>query len=680
MSRENRRSVWNLLESAVERVLLAGGSVLALVAGVAWAMGGGVWRLGPASISVQRPFRSLAVAVSLLLVREALRHAAGPRARLRFVVLLAVLFAALALDSRPRIVGDGQEYVAMAWNLAHGRPPGLSAPERASLERALSLHEGAVGEGREALVGPDGRQDFLHFWLYSLVVAPILSAVTAAGGPPLVAFTLTNALLLLFTAVVLHLRLGPGAALVLCGGPLLWWLDKPHAEVFLVTLLSVALAIVDSRPELALPLVGLAAAQNPVFGPVLAAGSAWVVVRRRRRPFLVLALAASWALALAHPLYYLWHLGRALPLRDTVLRHVPNLAELRAVLSDPNLGLLPAWPSLGLAAALAVVLAVRTRGVRWPWFDVAAFSVAIGSLLFLFTQPGNINHGGTPGMSRYALWLAPFVLPALTRLAAVGRPACLALLAGLSLVSTIPEYLPNRPERYLEPTPLAAWLWTRHPGLDRPLPEVFAERAWGYPPLGAVPASTLACEMALVRGDGTAIGRWPLSCTPVEKPRSCSTPGILCYAERRPDGYDFVRAPAQPTYLDRGSSRWYWSGTPTAELAAALRRLPWKDYGVVAPEDEGVFVAGRQGIGRVQLRAAPGGYLAWFDGVRKDGAWLAPVVRSLSTAILIDPLTGAELSQTRLSVDGARRIELPLRAPLLLVVATSGVLHPARAR
>ncbi len=670
MSPQRTRAVPHALERALSGALLAGGSLLALAACVAWALGGGVLRLGPVAISVQRPFRALAVAVSLLLLREALRRVAGARARAGFVALLAVLLAALALDSRPRLVGDGQEYVAMAWNLAQGRPPGLSAPERAALERTLSLREGELGQGREALVGRDGRQDFHHFWLYSLVVAPALAAVAAAGGPLLVAFTLTNAVLLLVAAWVVHLRSGPGAALVLFGGPLVWWLDKPHAEIFLVALLSVALATVTRRPELALPLAGLAAAQNPVFLPVLAAGSAWAAVRRRGRPLLALALAVSWALALSHPLYYLWHLGSALPLRDTVLRHAPNLAELRAVLVDPNLGLLPAWPSLGLAAAWAGARAVGTRASRWPWWELAAFSLAVGSLLLLFTQPGNVNHGGTRGMSRYALWLAPFVLPALGQLAAVGRPAGMALLAGLSLLSAIPEYLPNREERYLEPTPLAAWLWTRQPGLDRPLPEVFAERAWGYPPLGAVPASTPACETALVRGDDTAIGRWPLSCVPAEKPKWCRAPGSLCYAARRPDGYAFARAPAQPGYLDRGSSRWYWGGTPAAGLAADMRRLPWKDYGLVAPEDEGVFLAERRGVGKVQLRAAPGGFLAWFDGVRKHGAWLTPVVHAPGTAILIDPLRGTELSRTRLSPDATQRIGLPPQAPLLLVVSS----------
>ena len=125
MSPERTRAVPHALERALSGALLAGGSLLALVACVAWALGGGVLRLGPVAISVQRPFRALAVAVSLLLLREALRRVAGARARVGFVALLAVLLAALALDSRPRLVGDGQEYVAMAWNLAQGRPPGL---------------------------------------------------------------------------------------------------------------------------------------------------------------------------------------------------------------------------------------------------------------------------------------------------------------------------------------------------------------------------------------------------------------------------------------------------------------------------------------------------------------------------------------------------------------------------
>ncbi len=643
--------------------------------GAAAALAGGIlWHLGPLTIRAQRPLRTLAIGCALLLLREGWRARTGRLARLRGLALLLVVLSALAGDSRPRIVGDGQEYLAMAWNLAGGRPAALSAAERARFESAFALQAGELSLGREMLVGPDGRQDFHHFWLYSLFAAPLLAGVVVCSGPVLLAFTILNVALTLWAAWIVHRHAG-GVMLVLFGGPLLWWIDKPHPESMLVALLAAALALAPRQPERALPLVGLAAAQNPVFTGVLAIGSLWALLRHNGRRWLLPALAGAWAIALSNPLYFLRHLGRAVPLRDTVLAHVPSLKELWAVLGDPNLGLLPAWPALGIAAAVGfgVVLGrVRQARLGRELLDLCAISLAVAVLLCVFTQPGNINHGGTRGMSRYALWLAPFALPALAvwapareKMARVG----MSVLAALSLLSLFPEYLPSRPERYLEPTPLAEWLWTRHPELDHPLPEVFAERAWGYPPLGSVPASTPRCEKALVQGDGTALGRWPLACRPGEKPEPCREVGTLCYVDTLGARYRFERAPAQPTFPALPMTRWYWSGEPGEALAASLRELPWKEFGIVAPEDETAFFRDRSGTGRIELRTAPGVFLAWFDGVRREGAWLIPIVPRAATAIVVDPLTGAELSRTRVVPGALVRIPLPLRAPLLLLVS-----------
>ena len=102
-----------------------------------------------------------------------------------------------------------------------------------------------------------------------------------AGVSPLVGFTAVNLILLLLTAAVLQARAGAAGALVLLGGPLLWWLDKAHPEVFLVSLTSCALALLPKRPGPALVLLGLAAAQNPSFTLALAAAALWIVLRRR---------------------------------------------------------------------------------------------------------------------------------------------------------------------------------------------------------------------------------------------------------------------------------------------------------------------------------------------------------------------------------------------------------------
>lgn len=659
----------------VERASLVVPALLAAVGLAAWTLGGGVWRLGPLVIGLQRPLRTVALAFVLLLVREAFRDRSGRRACAQSLALLAALLVALAADSQARIVGDGQEYLALTWNLGHGRPPALSSAELVEVERLLDLGAGELSAGREGLRGSDGRQDFHHFWLYPLLGAPLLRAVLAAGGTVFTCLTLLNGLLLLAAAALVRGRLGPGAMLVVFCGPLLWWLDKPHPEVLLIALLVAALAIGDTRPGAALLLVGLAAAQNPVFVWLLAVATLWALCAGPARPRLV-NLALAWALAAANPLYFLHRLGHPAPLGETVLPHVPAWRELTAVLVDPNLGLLPAWPSLALLALLAAAVVTRRslRGESVPWRALGGLALAALALLVAFTWPGNINHGGTRGMSRYALWLLPFAIPALAVLAAAGRAARLAvaLLGAGSLLSAFPEYLPSREERCFEPTPLARWVWTRHPGWDRPLPEVFAERAWGYPPLGTVPAGLPGCELALVAGgDGSPLGRWPLPCVPVEKPAFCRRPGALCYAPAHAGGRRFARAPRQPTFPGRERERWWWSGAPAPELVAALRFLPWREFGIVASADEAAFIAERRGCGRLELRTAPGAYLAWFDGVRKEGAFVVPVVKEPRTAILIDPSTGEELSRTPLRPASSSVVALPLRSPLLLVVLAS---------
>ncbi|HXY39469.1 MAG TPA: hypothetical protein VEQ10_07360, partial [Vicinamibacteria bacterium] len=617
------------------------------------------------------PPRALALGVALLLVREAL--ARGPVPWWRGAAWVGALGLVLMADSPLRVVGDGHEYVAMAVNLATGRPPALSDGEREQLESEMGWSPGVLSAlpGRAALVGADGRQDFYHFWLYPALTVPAVAVARAVGGRVLAAFAATNLALLVLATLAVQRRAGPAALAVLFASPLLWWVDKPHPEVFFVAVVAAALALADECPQWALLLAGLAAAQNGVFLPPLAVATAWAWFRHRRRRFLLPSAVIAWGLAAASPLYYLHHLGRTSPLAETVLVHLPGPRELWAVLGDPNLGLFPAWPSMAIVALAGVVIAllsVRRRAAGAA--DAVAVLLATLALLVAFTQPGNLNHGGTRGMSRYALWLAAFALPVLARLSArtdARASLPLAALGALSVASLVPEYLPSRPARYLEPTPLARWLWTRHPGLDHPLPEVFAERAWGYPPLGSVPASTPRCEKALVSGDGTGVGRWPLACEPAQKPEPCRRPGALCYVDGGPNHYRFVRAPSQPTWRQPERRRWFWSGAPGEALAGELRELPWTELGIVDPKDEGVFFARRHAAGRVQLRTAPGAYLAWLDGP-KSGAWVVPRVRNPAHAVLLDPLTGRELSRTRLQPSSSESVELTEGSPLLLVV------------
>jgi hypothetical protein len=164
----------------------------------------------------------------------------------RRAALIAVLyFVALlgaAAASTPRRVGDGGEYVVMAMQLASGRGPSVSAGQLAAFKDELL----AVGGGFESslldypdLVAADGGQDFLHFFLYPLVVAPVMSIARTVDVHPNWAFTVVNALLLA-GALFLIARHVPLIA-VIAGfvSPIIWWVDKAHTEAFWFALVSV---------------------------------------------------------------------------------------------------------------------------------------------------------------------------------------------------------------------------------------------------------------------------------------------------------------------------------------------------------------------------------------------------------------------------------------------------------
>jgi hypothetical protein len=202
---------------------------------------------------------------------------------------------------------------------------------------------------------------------------------------------------------------------------------------------------------------------------------------------------------------------------------------------DPNIGILPNFPALApVVVAAAIVVAARRR---WRAIepDVIVAGVLAVVLLAVFAQTPNVNSGGTPGPARYGLWLIPLAIPILAAAERADRATWRRGIAAVAVAScawAVVVYHPRRPEVYLEPTMLAAYVWERHPALDRPLPEVFAERVTGYDiftPL--VPVATTSCSKVLL-----VEGRWPAQCPATDVPTACTAPGEYCYANRRPDG------------------------------------------------------------------------------------------------------------------------------------------------
>ena len=292
-------------------------------------------------------------------------------------VAYAVLLLTLGALSSLRLVGDGEEYLDMASRLA-------------SFELTMK---------------------YAHFWLYSLIAAPFVWVARLAGLPSLVAFLAANVLLLTIACAVVARRLAWPFVVLLFVSPILWWSDKAHTEPLTFSLLAIACVLLAEKPWWSLVCLGAAAAQNlPIVLLVpVAALTAFVGGARDRRLFA--GLFAGLALTAINPVYYYLRMKTPLALAHASTGRLPTFEEAGAVLFDLNLGLVWAFPALVMMVVFAVAAGTATTPRWWQrpsiWFSLAAAIVLLG----VVSQAPNVNHGGTPGVSRYALWFIPLAIP-----------------------------------------------------------------------------------------------------------------------------------------------------------------------------------------------------------------------------------------------------------------------------
>jgi hypothetical protein len=638
------------------------------------------------------------------------------------VAALFVALLAVSVVSGPTVVGDGAEYIGMALSLLQFGSPAPTPEEADALAGELQRHDLRLARG--ALhEGTDGRLHYRHFWLYPAIAAPGVYLALAAGLSPAWGFVALNAALFAGAAGAVAAVLGSRLTLLLFAGPIIWWLDKPHPEVFVFALLAAGFASLEtpsrvpvqeewrlpqvlSRPGAALIAWGVAAAQYPPIAVLLAlaltlallwherkkprgpgrrgidvgadavnapgtaeaarAAGATTAVRvagcvnaagaAGRSPGSVtppstrrLLAGAGVALLIAsmHPAWYLWRLGVPTPFvfwgRPAA---VPSLREWGAVLWDLNIGLLFNAPVLVAAVLLAALAAVAYA--RSPASPVG-FGTAAGALLLLpvaFAQTVNVNHGATPGMSRYALWLIPLAIPVLARFRATpGRwpSGAMSVLVVLSVAWSLVFFHPARPESYTEPTGIARLVWTRAPSLSAPLPEIFSERTRGREP-GELPATTPGCEKVLLLA-----GAWPAPCGPAPVPEGCARPGTLCYADRRSSStsaYRFRPLDARPqSGFERRAETWPDEHLPA--IAAALERLRWWEMERTSLNDPNPIVRAAHAIDWTAWRSGPGRFFLYAHGVSPNGASLTLRPPEPLTGAFYDPATGAALGDAR---------------------------------
>lgn len=503
------------------------------------------------------------------------------------VLLFLAVLGGLAAASPRRLVGDGVEYAALALNLSAGRPPAFSQADLEALRPSLVDWAGGpafVSLDWPVLVGRDGRQGTPHSWIYPLLVAPVLLITSRAQLHPQYAFFAVNLALMACAWVALRRHATAAVATLVLAGPVLWWIDKAHTEVFVYSLLVLAFSLAARGSAVAVAVAGLAVAQNS--GLVVAAAAVLAETLRARptrgsrRP-LALMCACGAALSAVVPLYN-WTRGvPAFPLAAWTWPHVPSGRELLTPLIDLNVGLLARAPVTSLALAVFTLLALRPA----RWAAAASSALSCAGVLAVVAQSTNVNHGATPGLSRYALWLVPLLLPVLLRLGPRhGRATC-ALVAA-SVAACLVSFRPSLPEVYRYPGAAAALTWERWPALENPLPEVFAERVSHREP-SVVPTATDTCSKVLLLE-----GRWPAPCLPAQGiPAECRQPSRWCYANRSGGGeVSFAVVPPSVFPYERHLRTWADDDPFMPALRRVLRGLGAPDLARASTAGQGSMV------------------------------------------------------------------------------------------
>jgi hypothetical protein len=503
------------------------------------------------------------------------------------LILAGALAVCLIAGSPTRLVGDGREYLAQALEFASLHGPAFRPSDIPHVQGELAQFDPALANWDiwSSTIGDvDRGRVFLHFWFYALLAAPGVWLANVLGAPPTFGFTALNLLLFGGALWVAFPRVGPAACVLLFGGPIVWWLDKAHTEVFTFALLTIALALMRDRPWWAMVAAAMASTQNPPIAILVAIVVVSTVVRDRSALAdgrVIAAIAVAVALALLHPVYTYAHHGRLSLLLEQTRSGIPTFQTLTAVVLDPSVGLIGNFPVFVIVVVAGLVTLTRTQqSDRYLLSTTVVIPAAVAAIfLFAFSRTTNVHHGGTPSLSRYAVWLIPLAIPLLSALQQNGGRVWhrfLWMAAVLSAVISVFAFRPSVPQNSREPTWLATFLWTRVPALNNPLAEVFIETEL-HVDEPQLPAVTGGCEKILIAGADLYTGVLPVPCYPAPVPAECQRAGVLCYSNRTGGGYEFVPVRDAATFAARVRRDTVWPDDVVGHVRQLYEAWNWRN-------------------------------------------------------------------------------------------------------
>lgn len=428
---------------------------------------------------------------------------------------LCAVFALLCL-AKARLIGDGLEYLAMAQGfVAHGSPDlrrtdidaframppqalarGKLDPDALAAAAQRIEREGAIVLGFAR--AQDGSVHAIHFWMYSLLAAPLYALVTLLGKNPFMSLVLLNLVILGATAWRLATWY-PQAGLPLLGlaalmGPVYYAVWTGPEVLSACCVLLASLALLRRELPLAVALAGLGATQNPSIAGLILAAPAYALLYRcfpsaglpasmpqGPRPVRGALLATAGIVLAVLP--YL-HNQALFGMPSIISRYFTDLGlvgpeRLHSFLFDLNQGLLAGFPGLLSCMAFMLLAVAPERRRTWLLHLAIALLLMLGMALPALAAT-NWNSGAIV-VARYAYWTAMPVLAVclagLAQLDVRERTRWLALGAAVLLQALATwNALPAKGSVFTMHGRLARWVLDHAPRGYHPDPEIFLER------------------------------------------------------------------------------------------------------------------------------------------------------------------------------------------------------------
>jgi hypothetical protein len=401
-------------------------------------------------------------------------------------------------------VGDGSEYILQYESFIESKRPWITQAAVKSYDVLFAKQEFSwmVSSSQIKSTFPSlavgDSFDLNHFWFYSALAALIhmIFRIIFIDLSVASSFILLHAFLFTLVARLAWKKFGKfgilASSTLLFVSPLFWYGNKIHTEFFTFCLISLASISVLSRDyHWGAFYLAVASTQNPSFAAI---AFALLIFQFAKNDFKSInfrdgMIAASVIfISILHPAYYLWRQGIISPqLKAGGASLGSNLNHFFIWIIDPDVGLLPNWPYGCLILLLFLTWRKKVERIipisRSYYIFVALF-LAIS--LYAQSSTTNLNSGGTPGLSRYALWYVGLFFPlALTFLINVGKikttiGKILVTSTTLTLaLSSIYCNVPLRPEHFTSPSISSRFIQTHLPKLYTPPAPIFVGRYSG---------------------------------------------------------------------------------------------------------------------------------------------------------------------------------------------------------